>query len=196
MSDKRLPLFPLKAVLFPGGPLPLRIFEPRYVQMVRDCTANNTEFGVCLIVEGEESGVPSTTVQIGTRARITDFYTLEDGLLGITATGGERFEIDGISVQHDGLLLADAIDLAEETDEPVADEHLLLAQVAERLMERVENLYSDVNKTLFESASWVSNRLSELLPFELNEKQMLLEIDTPYERMQKIAELMPRFQKD
>jgi len=63
-------------------------------------------------------------------------------------------------------------------------------------MEQVENLYTDVNKTLFDSASWVSNRLSELLPFELTEKQALLEIATPYERMQKITELMPRFQKD
>ncbi len=195
-QTERLPLFPLKSVLFPGGPLPLRIFEPRYVQMVRDCSADNREFGVCLIVDGEESGVPATTAQLGTRARITDFYTMEDGLLGITATGGNRFHIESVNVQHDGLLIGDVTDLEEELDQPVADEHLLLAQVAERLMEQVEEMYTDVNKTLFDSASWVSNRLSELLPFELMEKQTLLELKDPYERMQKVAELMPRFQRD
>ncbi len=195
-ATRRLPLFPLNTVLFPGGPLPLRIFEPRYLQMVRDCSANGTEFGVCLIVEGNEDGVPATTVQIGTTARIVDFYTLEDGLLGITAAGVSRFEIDNITVQHDGLLIGHVHDLPGDEQAEVGDEFLLLSQIAERLLEQVDTLYPNVVKQQFHDASWLSNRLAELLPFELMEKQALMELSDPEQRLQKIAELMPRFQKD
>lgn len=195
-SARRLPIFPLNTVLFPGGPLPLRIFEPRYVQMVRDCTANDSEFGVCLIVEGEEGSTPTSTVQIGTTARIVDFYSLEDGLLGITARGDRRFKIETVNVQHDGLIVGEVSGLPEDDDQAVADEHLLLAQVAERLLEQIDGLYPNVDKTLLNNAGWVSNRLGELLPFERMEKQALMEIDDPYRRMQQVAKLMPRFQKD
>lgn len=195
-ATRRLPLFPLNTVLFPGGPLPLRIFEPRYLQMVRDCSANGTEFGVCLIVEGNEEGVPATTVQVGTTARIVDFYTLEDGLLGITATGVSRFEIDNITVQHDGLLIGHVHNLPDDQQAEVGDEFLLLSQIAERLLEQVDTLYPKVAKQQFHDASWLSNRLAELLPFELMEKQALMELSDPQQRLQKIAELMPRFQRD
>ena len=88
-----LPLFPLSAVLFPGGPLALRIFEQRYLDLVRDCARRSSGFGVCLILQGREAGEPAVPAAVGTVARITDFYTLPDGLLGISAEGGERFQV-------------------------------------------------------------------------------------------------------
>jgi len=77
-------------VLFPGGPLPLRIFEQRYLDMISSCLKNDSPFGVLLIREGAEVG-PATTYDVGTLARITDWYQGSDGLLGVTATGSRRF---------------------------------------------------------------------------------------------------------
>ena len=91
MSTGALPLFPLNTVLFPGGPLSLRIFEPRYLDMVRRCLKERGGFGVVLILEGLEAGVVGRVADTGTSARIVDFDTLPDGLLGIVCVG-ERLE--------------------------------------------------------------------------------------------------------
>ena len=98
-----LPLFPLNTVLFPGGPLRLRIFEPRYLDMVSRCMREDTGFGVALIVAGREAGGSAQTVEIGTLARIVDFEQLDDGLLGITARGERRFRIVHVHQESDGL---------------------------------------------------------------------------------------------
>ena len=82
-----IPLFPLNTVLFPGGVLELRVFERRYLDLVRDCARNATGFGVCMILHGEESGEPAVPAAVGTLAHIVDFYTDDDGLLGIRADG-------------------------------------------------------------------------------------------------------------
>src|SRR6185503_20499344 len=86
-SSAEIPLFPLNTVLFPGGPLPLRIFEPRYVDMVRYCMRERAPFGVVLIRAGTEVGQVTSAADVGTSARIVDFFQLPDGLLGITCVG-------------------------------------------------------------------------------------------------------------
>ena len=88
-----LPLFPLANVLFPGGHLPLRIFEPRYIDLVRECARTGRGFGVCLILEGREAGQPAIPAAVGTLATITDFHTREDGLLGIDAIAENYWHI-------------------------------------------------------------------------------------------------------
>ena len=93
MNTDEIPLFPLRTVLFPDGHLPLRIFEQRYLKMVRDCARSDSGFGVCLIVEGEEAIAPVKTAQVGTLAQIVDWYTLEDGLLGVSVLGTRRFRL-------------------------------------------------------------------------------------------------------
>ena len=97
-----IPLFPLNTVLFPGGPLPLRIFESRYIDMISRCMKHDSPFGVLLIREGQEAG-PATMHTVGTLATVTDWYQGSDGLLGITAIGSERFELLSADRQHDGL---------------------------------------------------------------------------------------------
>ena len=97
-----LPLFPLNTVLFPGGPLPLRIFETRYIDMVKDCVKDDAPFGVLLIREGGETGA-ATTHTVGTLARITDWYQGSDGLLGVTAIGEQRFRVLSRVRRADGL---------------------------------------------------------------------------------------------
>src|SRR5579859_687368 len=99
------PLFPLNTVLFPGGPLPLRIFETRYVDMVRYCMRERSPFGVVLIRSGMEVGVAGTgdICAVGTTARIVDFNGLPDGLLGITCVGERKFTVAKRWQQEDGL---------------------------------------------------------------------------------------------
>ena len=101
-----VPLFPLRTVLYPGGPLPLRIFEQRYLDMISRCMKTDSPFGVLLIRKGSESG-PAETFDIGTLARITDWYQGSDGLLGVTATGTERFRLLSGRRESDGLLVGE-----------------------------------------------------------------------------------------
>ena len=92
MGDVTLPLFPLHTVLFPGGLLPLRIFESRYLDMISDCLRNDRGFGVCLISAGREVGDGAECFDVGTLARIQDWDSTPDGLLGIIARGEQRFD--------------------------------------------------------------------------------------------------------
>ena len=101
-----LPLFPLLAVLFPGGRLPLRIFESRYMDMAKACLKDGSPFGVCLILEGGEVGTPATPAAVGTTARISSWDMPQLGLLHVSARGEQRFRIRSRRVQSDGLARA------------------------------------------------------------------------------------------
>ncbi|MFO7305641.1 MAG: LON peptidase substrate-binding domain-containing protein [Gammaproteobacteria bacterium] len=183
-----IPLFPLHTVLFPGGPLRLRIFEARYVDMVGRCMRENSPFGVALIVEGREVG-PAKTVTIGTTARIVDFDRLSNGLLGIVARGERRFRIESVEVQPDGLNVAEVTMLAPEAPTPVPLELQNLAELMRQIFPQVTTLYEDVLPRV-DDASWLSARLAELLPFNLATRQRCLEIDDPVERLQYLNTLI------
>lgn len=190
-----LPLFPLSTVLFPGAHVPLRIFEPRYLDMVRECTRNDTPFGVCLILEGEEVGAPATPMAVGTLARITDFDALPDGVLGIHASAGERFRVISTHVRDDGLIRAAARPWPSEPRLPVPAEFGLLPTILERLIEQI-GAFAAVPQPCYDDASWVGFRLAQLLPLPLEERQELLEVTDPMQRLASLLNIMPRFQKD
>ena len=194
MSTVEIPLFPLRTVLFPGGYLPLRIFEQRYLTMVRDCARNDTGFGVCLIREGEEAVSPVKTAQIGTHAQIIDWYTLEDGLLGVSATGTVRFITEETWQEDDGLFRAQVRVLAEPPECSVPEAFSVLSDVLGRFMEKVAHQYPDYTPDHLQDASWLGYRLSELLPLGGIEKQHLLEMSDPIDRLQNLVEILPRFQ--
>ena len=194
MTD--LPLFPLSSVLFPGGPLTLRIFESRYLDMVRECSRNGSGFGVCLILDGGEVGAPAKPAAVGTIARIVDFYTLPDGLLGITAEGGERFHVERTRVRHDGLLRGDVQYLPAEPVLPVPAEYGLLATLLERIAEKAGGDYERAPRAYFDNASWVGFRLAELLPLENVERQQVLITTDPIARLHMLTEYLQRFQHD
>src|SRR4029453_5765515 len=124
-----IPLFPLHTVLFPGGPLRLRIFEPRYLDMISRCMRESSAFGVALITEGREAGGARRTTTIGTTARIVDFERLDDGLLGITARGEERFSITEVKTQSDGLNVAGVSFLPEEPAMEIPEDLEILAEL-------------------------------------------------------------------
>jgi Lon protease-like protein len=194
MSIVEIPLFPLRTVLFPGGFLPLRIFEQRYLDMVKDCARQDSSFGVCLIREGGEAVTPVTTADVGTHARIVDWYTLEDGLLGVSAIGGSRFVTDSISRQDDGLLRARVRVLPEPPASALPAQYDLLAEVLGRFMEKVGHQYPSYSEKKLRDAVWVGYRLAELLPLAGIEKQHLLELSDPFERLQSLIDVLPRFQ--
>lgn len=194
MSTIEIPLFPLRSVLFPGGFLPLRIFEQRYLKMVRDCARNETGFGVCLIREGEEAVSPVKTAEIGTHAQIVDWYTLEDGLLGVSAVGTVRFVVDTSWQEDDGLFRARVRVLPEPSPRPLPEAYSLLAEVLGRFMEKVGHQYPSWSEDCLEDAVWVGYRLAELLPLAGIEKQHLLELSDPMERLQSLVDVLPRFQ--
>jgi hypothetical protein len=195
-SSTQLPLFPLDTVLFPGGRLALRIFEPRYLDMVRECTRDGGGFGVCLMLAGRESGAPATPSAVGTIARITDFDTGADGLLGIVAEGGERFRVLRTRVRTDGLLRGEAQRWPAEPTQSVPVEFALLQVILERLVETMAPHWRHAARSLYDDASWLGFRLAELLPLAREEQQQLLELVDPVQRLADLRDILPRFQKD
>jgi uncharacterized protein len=177
-----IPLFPLGTVLFPGGPLPLRIFETRYIDLVRRCMRDGSGFGVVLLREGAEAGTPAVTFDVGTYARIVDFSQQPDGLLGIRATGERRFRILGRRRARDGLNLADVEWLAEERSVPLPDEFAELGPAIDAILTQAGEPYASLERRL-DDAAWISGRLAEILPVPTVHKQHCLELDDPVERL-------------
>jgi Lon protease-like protein len=196
MEQVEIPLFPLRTVLFPGAYLPLRIFEQRYLTMIRDCARSDTGFGVCLIREGEEAVSPVKTTDVGTHAQIVDWYTLDDGLLGVAAIGTVRFMIQDSWRQDDGLFRAQVTIIPEPSACPLPEAYSLLSDVLGRFMEKVGDQYPDFTPESLQDAVWVGYRLSELLPLGGVEKQHLLELSDPIERLQTLVDVLPRFQSE
>ena len=195
MKRREIPLFPLNAVLFPGGSLGLRIFEPRYLDMVRECSRAGADFGICLILEGHEVGLPALPAAVGTLASIVDFDSLSDGLLGITVHGGARFCVQRSRVRGNGLVIGEVRLWPDEPRVPVPVEFALLPTILERLGEQAGLAWRNGPREHFDDASWVGYRLSELLPLDAAERQQLLEVTDPLERLATLRDAMPRFQK-
>jgi uncharacterized protein len=188
-----IPLFPLNTVLFPDGPLPLRIFETRYVDMVRYCMREHSPFGVVLIRAGSEVGTDAAgeTSEIGTTARIVDFNPLPDGLLGITCQGERKFSVLKHWQQEDGLHVADVEFVAPEEPADLPLEYDHLGELLRKVLPELGELYANVPKH-FANASWVGCRLAEILPIALAEKQFCLELDDPIARLARLNPLIRR----
>jgi Lon protease-like protein len=186
---KHIPLFPLNTVLFPEGILPLRIFESRYLDMVSECLRSDGCFGVCLITSGNEEGTPAECHDIGTFAHIVDWDQGEDGILGVTAKGGKRFRVVEKRLRQNKLLEGDVEIIDENDDEELPVEFQLLSDLLRQIVEKFELTHLSGEEKYLD-ASWVSCRLAELLPLELEEKQDLLETDDPVQRLAQIQSLL------
>ena len=186
MSAATLPLFPLQTVLFPGGPLSLRIFEPRYLDLVRRCLKERSAFGVVLILEGAEAGPVTTIAPIGTTARLVDFETLPGGLLGAACLGERRFRVLRHWREGDGLNVAEVEYLADPAPCALPRALAHLAELLRELLPRLGSDYTHV-EARYEDAGWVGNRWAEILPLAPSAKQSLLELDDVLERLQQVA---------
>jgi uncharacterized protein len=180
-------LFPLNIVLFPGGPLPLRIFETRYLDMVRSCMRGDQRFGVALIREGGEVG-PAETFDVGTMAKIIDFHQLSDGFLGLSCVGEQRFRILSRSRQADGLNLVQIDWVAAEPAIPVPERHARLAELLKTVLPELGEVYAGIEMHL-DDAAWVGHRLAEILPIAATEKQFCLELADPIQRLDVLSPL-------
>ena len=183
------PLFPLPTVLFPEGPLPLRVFEPRYLDMVGRCMRDDEPFGVVRIEENGDSSSDSRLCRIGTLAIIADFFKSDGGLLGILAIGSLRFQIHSTARQPDGLRVGDIEELPPEPSAPLPPEYVAMSTALQHLIEKLDRLYQGI-ETRFDDASWVGLRLAEILPIGLEHKQHCLELDDPLERLRYLRPLM------
>ncbi len=191
-----MPLFPLNTVLFPGSHLDLRIFEPRYLDMVRDCMRAQKGFGVCLIIGGQEVGTPAIPAAVGTEVHIVDFCSLPDGLLGITVQGRSRFRASNVRVLESGLTISSPVRLPPADTLPVPAEYSVLVTILERLADQDDSELVRAEKSRFDDAEWVGFRLADRLPVSLLERQQLLELEEPLARLGLLAQWLPRFQKE
>ncbi|MCL7744720.1 LON peptidase substrate-binding domain-containing protein [Guyparkeria hydrothermalis] len=176
-DEAQLPLFPLRAVLYPGGELPLRIFEARYLDLVRWCLRHDRPFGVVLITEGREVGLedgPPRIAGVGTTARVADANVLAGGLLGVRAQGESRFRVVSHQVDDRGLVQARVENLAagpSSGDSIAAERHEQLIAALKRLE---PTLCPDESSEL----TWLCCRLAERLPLGLPARQALLECES------------------
>jgi Lon protease-like protein len=178
-----LPLFPLNTVLFPGGVLPLRVFEARYMDMTRECLKHDQPFGVCLIREGAEVGTPAKPEGVGCLASITHWDMQQLGLLQLRTLGGRRFRVLDSSVAGQGLLRARVELLPDEMDADVPAQFTALPDLLRLVVaDKSEAIFAEPHA--FDSASWVGYRLSEILPVPLPAKQKLLELDGALTRLE------------
>jgi len=193
MTDRlrfALPLFPLNTVLFPGGRLPLRIFEQRYMDMAKACLKDGSPFGVCLIVEGKEVGEPAVPAHIGTLARITTWDMPQLGVLQVVAVGAQRFRIQERRVEPGGLARADVELLDGDEDAAIPEQCAKCVKILERVIGEQPELFEP--PLLKDSSSWVSSRLTELLPLPLSAKQELLELSDARGRLERLSALLGR----
>jgi Lon protease-like protein len=181
-DEVELPLFPLHTVLFPGGRLPLRIFETRYTDMVSRSLKENIGFGVCLIGKGDEVG-PATMHAVGTAASIIDWHSGQDGLLEIVVRGERRFEIRSSRRQKDGLYLGAVHFHPPEPKATVPRLRQPLAALLEKIIAEVGTDYLD-DEPAYNDAHWVGYRLAELLPLAPVQRQYLLELTDPVRRLE------------
>jgi Lon protease-like protein len=187
--SQTLALFPLNTVLFPGGLLPLRIFETRYVDMVGRCMRADESFGVVLIEGGSDTERGAGTAVIGTSARVVDFQMLADGLLGLLCRGEHRFRITQRSQRQDGLNCASVEWLEELPRVPLAAQFQPLVPLLRQVLANLTTMGRFIEPD-YEDAAWVSHRLAELLPLDQKLQQQLLEIDDPDARLRLLAPLI------
>lgn len=188
-----LPLFPLSTVLFPGGLLPLKIFEQRYIDMAKTCLKEGRVFGVCLITQGTEVAatheVPVEFAKIGTQARIVDFDMPQLGILHVATRGETRFQVLNHAVDKAGLITAEVTPIPAEVPLALADEFAPLANLLELVASRVGPQNFPVERE-YGDPSWVGYRLAELLPLPLHIKQSMLEINDATVRLKVLQQFL------
>ncbi|MEA9559255.1 LON peptidase substrate-binding domain-containing protein [Xanthomonas campestris pv. campestris] len=186
-----LPLFPLHSVLLPGATIGLRVFERRYLDLVRDCGRTGSSFGVCLILDGSDVGAPAVPAAYGTEVRIEDFDVGNDGVLVLRLRGTRRFRVQRSHVRDNGLVVGEVSWCEPDSDDELRPEHGLLATVLERMLEQVGGEFASAGPGLLDQAAWVGWRLAELLPLSEGQRLSLLQEDDPHRRLEQLLAWMP-----
>ena len=186
-----LPLFPLHSVLLPGATIGLRVFERRYLDLVRDCGRTGSSFGVCLILDGSDVGAPAVPAAYGTEVRIEDFDVGNDGVLVLRLRGTRRFRVQRSRVRDNGLVVGEVSWCEPDSDDELRPEHGLLATVLERMLEQVGGEFASAGPGLLDQSAWVGWRLAELLPLSEGQRLSLLQEDDPHRLLEQLLAWMP-----
>lgn len=189
--SRTLPLFPLNTVVFPGGVQPLRIFEQRYLAMIKQAIADNTPFGICAIREGSETGTPAVPYTVGTLVSITDWDMPQNGILHIDTLAQERFVIRSTEADSSGLLIGTVEAVSFEPDTAIPDDLELAVEILRHIVDEYGNAHFPVPHA-FDNAVWVGYRLSEVLPLTLSIKQSLLEMNDSVTRLRILTEFLKK----
>lgn len=192
---RAIPLFPLQAVLFPGGLLSLRVFEARYLDLISSCLRENKPFGVVTLRQGTEvrkPGEPVTMEDTGTMAELLDVDSAQHGILQVRCRGTQRFKVQSREQQADGLWQAQ-VHLLDDDNASLPNEASLetvrgLANAIATLKQQGSEPFLKPFK--FEHAGWVANRWCEILPISIAAKQKLMELPDPQIRLQLVAEFL------
>lgn len=205
----QLPLFPLQTVLFPGGVLPLRVFEVRYLDMVRRCHREGAPFGVVCLTRGREvaSAVPSAAKSavgaeafemVGTLARIEHFEQVQPGLLWVRCRGVQRFRVQQSNKLKHGLWVADVELLPHDLPSPVPHDLNGTAQSLKQVLESLQAQATQANDLpitppyQWDDAGWVANRWCDLLPVGNELKQRLMSLDAPLLRLELVSDILEK----
>ena len=191
LKSARLPLFPLNTVVFPGGRLPLKVFEQRYLDMIKQAIADNTPFGICAIREGSETGAPAVPYPIGTRVHVAEWDMPHTGILHIDTHAQERFAIRSTHVEPNGLLIGMVDALSVESSIAIPDE----LELAIEILRHIVAEYGDAHFPPphdFGNAVWVGYRLSEVLPLKLSIKHDLLAMNDSIMRLRILTEFLKK----
>jgi uncharacterized protein len=181
-------IFPLNTVLYPGGVLPLKIFEQRYLDMTKACLRDKLPFGVCLIREGHEVGAAAVPEQIGCLATIEHWDMQQLGVFQLLTRGGARFRIREMKVAPNHLISATVDPIAPDAAGEVDG---LCLEVLQAVIEKVgaERFPSPMR---LDDAAWVGYRLAEILPLDTRVKQQLLELTDAGERLARLHALLEK----
>ncbi|RCU45118.1 MULTISPECIES: LON peptidase substrate-binding domain-containing protein [Corallincola] len=169
-----LPLFPLSAHVLPGGKMQLRIFESRYIRLVKEACQSDVGFGVCMLKKRSANSLVNM-LPIGTRVQVVDFEQTADGLLGITVEGVERFRLERVFMEDDGLKRGEVTCLPNwrPCELPNASQHLFDGLC--ELYRRYDHLAELYPQPMANDASWICQRWLELLPLSAEDKLLLVE---------------------
>lgn len=200
LTLQSLPLFPLGTVLFPGGVLPLRIFEVRYLDMIGRCHRAGAPFGVVSLTQGQEvrqpgSG-PEAFAAVGTLATIQALEHPRPGLMMIRALGGQRFRIRASDQLRHGLWVADVQQLEADLSVPVPEDLQATSAALGRLIQSLQDKAAGAEPIpiaqpwRLDDCGWVANRWCELLPLPVALKQRLMELDNPLLRLELVGDVL------
>lgn len=194
MELVEIPIFPLNVVLYPEGPLALRVFEPRYLDMVGRCMRDGSCFGVVALQE-DEQGADHRVFGLGTMARIVDWDKGSDGLLTLSTRGEQRFLVRAVRRQSDGLNLARVSWPEPEPAVRVPERLDYLANLVGVLLDEFDAIYADLPRRPGD-ATWLGYRLAELLPLPVAQKQFYLEMEDPIRRLEQLARDVNQMRSD
>ena len=194
MKNKLIPFFPLQSIVLPGGLFPLRIFERRYLDMVRDCIKNDTGFCITLVRNNSQENYVTDIYNYGCYVKITDWNQLDGGLLGITVEGINKVKILSRNLDKTNLLTGEIENINPEKEYMIPQKYLLLSRFYKKIYPGIKHVIN-FTKERYADASWIGFRLIECLPLDSSTKNKLIAIDHAIERLDMLHMIIQKIYK-